>query len=67
MSPDSDGGEEDQPMPVDRDPQSEEIVRNLERGLPRWAGFSELGWMEYATPERLIDLVHSIKSHKDHV
>lgn len=66
MSPDSDGGgEDDNPMPVDRDPLSEEIARNLERGLPRWAGFHELGWLEYAPPERLIDLVQAIKSHKD--
>lgn len=29
-----------------RDSDSDEIVRQLERGLPRWEGFSDQGWME---------------------
>ncbi|KAG2024033.1 bromeodomain-containing protein [Coprinopsis cinerea AmutBmut pab1-1] len=68
MSPDSDGADEvERPMDRDiaRDPLSEEITRSLERSLPRWPGFGELGWMEFATPERIVDLVHAVKTHKD--
>lgn len=31
---------------AERDPESEEIVKQLEKGLPRWPGFGEFGWME---------------------
>ena len=34
---------------VERDPESEEIVKQLERGLPQWAGFGEEGWMQEAS------------------
>ncbi|KAF6758882.1 bromeodomain-containing protein [Ephemerocybe angulata] len=61
MSPDS---ENDGPI-MERDHLSEEIAKQLERGLPRWAGFSDQGWMEYATPERMSDILHAIKTHKD--
>jgi hypothetical protein len=27
-------------------PQSEEIVKQLEKGLPKWPGFGEEGWMK---------------------
>lgn len=43
MSPD-DGHADD--MALERDPESEEIVKQLEKGLPRWPGFSEEGWMD---------------------
>lgn len=29
-----------------KDEESSEIVRQLERGLPRWSGGSDKGWME---------------------
>ncbi|KAH8111512.1 hypothetical protein DFH11DRAFT_1613715 [Phellopilus nigrolimitatus] len=48
-----------------RDAESDDIVRQLERGLPRWEGYGELGWMENADLARCADIVHSIKSHKD--
>ena len=31
---------------VERDPESEEIVKQLEKGLPQWPGFGEEGWMQ---------------------
>lgn len=31
---------------VERDPESEEIVKQLEKGLPQWQGFGEEGWMQ---------------------
>lgn len=34
---------------TDRDPESEEIVRQLEKGLPRWSGFGDQGWMKEGT------------------
>lgn len=35
---------------TERDPESEEIVRQLEKGLPRWPGFGDQGWMKEGTP-----------------
>jgi chromatin structure-remodeling complex subunit RSC1/2 len=49
MSPDAESSMEDVPI-MERDPLSEEIAKQLERGLPRWPGFGDKGWMEYATP-----------------
>lgn len=34
---------------TERDPESEEIVRQLEKGLPRWPGFGDQGWMKEGT------------------
>ncbi|TFL01460.1 hypothetical protein BDV98DRAFT_530258 [Pterulicium gracile] len=44
---------------------SEEIVKQLERSLPRWPGFGEEGWMDDVSPERITEIVHGIKSYKD--
>ncbi len=33
-----------------RDGESEEIVRQLEKSLPRWEGFDDVGWAEDITP-----------------
>ena len=46
-SPDSDGLEEDEPATqMDRDPRSDEIIKQLEKGIPGWPGFGEEGWMD---------------------
>ncbi|EPQ61248.1 hypothetical protein GLOTRDRAFT_135767 [Gloeophyllum trabeum ATCC 11539] len=50
---------------VARDEQSEEIVRQLEKGLPRWEGFSDEGWMAETNDDVYLDLVLAIKNHKD--
>ncbi|PPQ87841.1 hypothetical protein CVT25_009493 [Psilocybe cyanescens] len=68
VSPDSDEAESDgatAAFQADRDPQSEEIVKQLEKGLPRWPGFGEDGWMAEAKPERFSDIVHALKTFKD--
>ncbi|KII86314.1 hypothetical protein PLICRDRAFT_56043 [Plicaturopsis crispa FD-325 SS-3] len=67
MSPEPDGQGEDAGPSVGtaRDDESEEIVRQLEKGLPRWQGYGDAGWMEEIDPERLVDIVHTIKSYKD--
>jgi hypothetical protein len=39
-----------------RDEESAEIVRQLERGLPRWEGGHDRGWMEYPS-EVMIDII----------
>jgi len=31
---------------MERDANSEEIVKQLEKGLPRWEGFGDVGWVE---------------------
>lgn len=35
-----------------RDPESDEIVQQLEKGLPRWEGFADVGWMNEVDPVR---------------
>lgn len=42
MSPEPDGHGDNRG--VERDEETEEIVRQLEKGLPRWPGFGEEGW-----------------------
>jgi len=46
MAEDDVAGEE---VVTERDPESEEIVRQLEKGLPRWPGFGDQGWMKEGT------------------
>ncbi|KAI3602360.1 rsc complex protein [Moniliophthora roreri] len=48
-----------------RDAASEEIVRQLERSLPRWPGFSDFGWMEEGNQSVYSTIIHAVKSHKD--
>ncbi|GBE78547.1 hypothetical protein SCP_0114360 [Sparassis crispa] len=48
-----------------RDGESEEIVSQLEKGLPRWEGFGDVGWAEGLDPERQLDIVRAISKHVD--
>ncbi|EIN13357.1 hypothetical protein PUNSTDRAFT_78873 [Punctularia strigosozonata HHB-11173 SS5] len=48
-----------------RDGESESIIRQLEKGLPRWEGFGDQGWMDDVPNERLVEIVHAVKSYKD--
>jgi hypothetical protein len=52
-----------------RDGESDLVVQQLERGLPRWEGFGDFGWMKEkeGSEERWLELVLAIKSHKDAV
>ena len=43
---DADGGGDEMSAVTERDPESEEIVKQLEKGLPRWPGFGEEGWVQ---------------------
>ena len=36
--------------PGERDGESEEIVRELEKGLTKWKGFADIGWMDEVGP-----------------
>ncbi|KAF9527101.1 hypothetical protein CPB83DRAFT_856749 [Crepidotus variabilis] len=65
--PDEEGQDDEDPanLLTERDPLSEEIVKALEQGLPKWPGFGEDGWMDDATADRISDIVHTIKSYKD--
>ncbi len=51
---DVDIGGTPEPEPVMQDlarvGESEEIIRQLEKGLPRWEGFADVGWAEDITP-----------------
>lgn len=62
---DVDGGGDEMSAIIERDPESEEIVKQLEKGLPRWPGFGEEGWTQDISPERIVEIVHVIKSYKD--
>ena len=42
-----------------------EIVRALEKGLPKWKGPEDIEWMDEVGPERHIEIVRAIKSYKD--
>ncbi|KAH7925669.1 hypothetical protein BV22DRAFT_416009 [Leucogyrophana mollusca] len=69
LSPEPEGQGEDITMGSgggeERGGNNEEIVRQLEKSLPRWEGFGELGWMSEVSKERPLEIVHAIKSHKD--
>ena len=49
----------------ERDGESDEIVRALEKGLPKWKGPEDIEWMDEVGPERHIEIVRTIKSYKD--
>ena len=49
----------------ERDGESDEIVRALEKGLPKWKGPEDIEWMDEVGPERHIEIVRAIKSYKD--
>ncbi|KAF8122454.1 hypothetical protein EV363DRAFT_1182570 [Boletus edulis] len=70
MSPEPDGQPDTTAGPTagqDRDGDSEAIIRQLEKSLPRWEGFGDLGWMSEATQERRLEIVVAIKSHQDSI
>lgn len=50
-----------------RDGESDEIIRQLEKGLPRWEGFGDVGWMEEVDPvsEALWEPFVCSKHHQD--
>jgi chromatin structure-remodeling complex subunit RSC1/2 len=50
---DADGGGDEISAITERDPESEEIIKQLEKGLPRWPGFGEGGWAEDVSPVSL--------------
>ena len=50
---------------VSRDAEGDDIVRTLERGLPRWGGYGQHGWMEGANMQRCMNILLAIKTHKD--
>jgi chromatin structure-remodeling complex subunit RSC1/2 len=45
MSPDHEGQGDDM-LGMEREAGSEEIVKQLEKGMPKWEGFGEAGWMD---------------------
>jgi len=63
VSPESDGQDDDgAAFQAERDPQSEEIVKQLEKGLPRWPGFGEEGWMKEVHPVSRLHYLRSVCS-----
>ncbi|KAH9060710.1 hypothetical protein EDB87DRAFT_1613452 [Lactarius vividus] len=75
-SPDMDvdvgGTPEPESMGVDdmaRDGESDLVVQQLERGLPRWEGLGDAGWMreKEGSEDRWLELIIAVKGHKDTV
>ena len=52
-----------------RDGESDLVIQQLDRGLPRWEGLSDAGWMKEkeGSEDRWLELVLAIKGHKDTV
>ncbi|OJT08505.1 Chromatin structure-remodeling complex subunit rsc1 [Trametes pubescens] len=48
-----------------RDGESDEIVRQLEKGLPRWEGLADAGWTDEVDADRMVDLVVTISKYRD--
>ena len=50
-----------------RDGESDLVVQQLERGLPRWEGLGDFGWLKEkeGSEDRRLELVLAIKGHKD--
>lgn len=50
-----------------RDGESDLVVQQLERGLPRWEGLGDFGWLKEkeGSEDRQLELVLAIKGHKD--
>ncbi|KAI0666207.1 hypothetical protein C8Q78DRAFT_994933 [Trametes maxima] len=48
-----------------RDGESDEIVRQLEKGLPRWEGFADVGWTDDLDPDRMAQVVDAISKYRD--
>ncbi|KAH7884088.1 hypothetical protein F5I97DRAFT_1813837 [Phlebopus sp. FC_14] len=71
MSPEPEGQPEDigtgSVVGEGRDGDNEAIIRQLEKSLPRWEGFGDLGWMSEVSKDQLSEIVVAIKSHKDDI
>ncbi|EIW65096.1 uncharacterized protein TRAVEDRAFT_26037 [Trametes versicolor FP-101664 SS1] len=48
-----------------RDGESDEIVRQLEKGLPRWEGLADAGWTDELDADRMVDIVVTISKYRD--
>ena len=50
-----------------QDGESDLVVQQLERGLPRWEGLGDFGWLKEkeGSEDRRLELVLAIKGHKD--
>jgi len=70
-SPDMDVDVGGTPEPDDmaRDGESDLVVQQLDRGLPRWEGLGDFGWLKEkeGSEDRQLELVLAIKGHKDAV
>ncbi|KAI0757457.1 hypothetical protein C8Q80DRAFT_101939 [Daedaleopsis nitida] len=47
------------------DGENEEVVRQLEKGLPRWDGLADVGWAADIAPERMADIVVTLSKYRD--
>ncbi|KAF7437439.1 hypothetical protein PC9H_004278 [Pleurotus ostreatus] len=56
------GGDSEAGPDTGRNPGDDEIIRQLEKGLPKWPGASDKGWMH---EDRYSEVVHAIKTYKD--
>ncbi|KAF4584606.1 hypothetical protein EYR38_001835 [Pleurotus pulmonarius] len=59
------GGDSEAGPDTGRNPGDDEIIRQLEKGLPKWPGASDKGWMHEVSPDKYSEIVHAIKTYKD--
>ncbi|KAI0782167.1 hypothetical protein C8Q75DRAFT_886490 [Abortiporus biennis] len=53
------------PVETTRDGDSDEIVRQLERGLPRWEGFEDIGFMKDVNMEKCKEILMNVLGYTD--
>ncbi|CAL1696787.1 unnamed protein product [Somion occarium] len=67
MEVDIGGTPEPESIPVEtvRDAESDDIVSQLEKSLPRWEGFGDVGWADHLTTETQVHIVKAIVEYRD--
>ncbi|KAI0697178.1 hypothetical protein BC835DRAFT_1270780 [Cytidiella melzeri] len=55
---------ETMPMEMALDGECDAIVQQLERSLPRWEGFADVGWSQDIPEEKYLHIVQAISTHQ---
>ncbi|KAH9927429.1 uncharacterized protein BXZ73DRAFT_48932 [Epithele typhae] len=61
------GTPEPEPVAPDaaREGEGDEIVRQLEKSLPRWEGFADVGWAEGLSSDRMMEILSALSGYRD--
>ncbi len=58
------GGDSEAGPDTGRNPGDDEIIRQLEKGLPKWPGASDKGWMHEVSPVGVLACI--LMTHSSH-